>query len=176
MVGLIVCNHLELYSFASREIFEFCRGPRLSEPLVDSIVSHFVSAIPSPLRLRSYLQEIVLRGQTETHSINTSSSSISCATPIYEHNPSPQSNYPSTMLITRGFSLTNFVIGSSALGFQIFVLYPWHEKLDEEFTELRREHARLLEDTRERHREELRGIREQLELVNERRGKSGWFW
>jgi hypothetical protein len=80
------------------------------------------------------------------------------------------------MLITRGFSLTNFVIGTSALCFQIFVLYPWHEKLDEEFTELKKEHARLLEETRERHRNELRGIREQLELINERNKKSGKFW
>jgi hypothetical protein len=80
------------------------------------------------------------------------------------------------MMFTRGFSLTNFVIGSSALCFQICVLYPWHEKLDEEFSELKREHARLLEDTRERHRDELRGIREQLELLNERNKKSGKFW
>jgi hypothetical protein len=80
------------------------------------------------------------------------------------------------MLFTRGFSLTNFVIGSSALCFQIFVLYPWHEKLDDEFTELKKEHARLLEDTRERHRDELRGIREQLELINERNKRSGKFW
>jgi hypothetical protein len=80
------------------------------------------------------------------------------------------------MLFTRGFSLTNFVIGSSALCFQIFVLYPWHEKLDEEFTELKKEHARLLEDTRERHRDELKGIREQLQLLNERHSKGGKFW
>lgn len=80
------------------------------------------------------------------------------------------------MLVTRGFSLTNFVIGTSALCFQIFVLYPWHEKLDEEFTELKKEHARLLEETRERHRNELKGIREQLELINERNKKSGNFW
>jgi hypothetical protein len=80
------------------------------------------------------------------------------------------------MLFTRGFSLTNFVIGSSALCFQIFVLYPWHEKLDDEFTKLKKEHARLLEDTRERHRHELQGIREQLELINERNKRSGKFW
>jgi hypothetical protein len=87
------------------------------------------------------------------------------------------SHHPVTMLVTRGFSLTNFVIGSSALCFQIFVLYPWHHKLDEEFTSLRQEHARLLEDTRERHRDELRGIRKELELLNERVGsKTGGFW
>lgn len=80
------------------------------------------------------------------------------------------------MLITRGFSLTNFVIGSSALCFQIFVLYPWHEKLEEEFVELKKEHARLLEDTREKHRDELKGIAEQLKALNEDKKKAGKFW
>jgi hypothetical protein len=40
---------------------------------------------------------------------------------------------------------------------------------------LKKEHARLLEETHSRHRDELRGIREQLELANERR-KTGKFW
>jgi hypothetical protein len=79
------------------------------------------------------------------------------------------------MLITRGFSLTNFVIGSSALGFQMFVLYPWHEKLDGEFKELQKEHARLLLEMREKHNDELRGIREQLELLHQGK-KSGKSW
>ena len=79
------------------------------------------------------------------------------------------------MILTRTFSLTNFPIGSSALCFQIFVLYPWHEKLEEEFVELKKEHARLLVETHDRHRDELRGIREQLEFANERR-KNGKFW
>ncbi|CAO2657396.1 Nn.00g035220.m01.CDS01 [Neocucurbitaria sp. VM-36] len=80
------------------------------------------------------------------------------------------------MLITRGFSLTNFIIGSSALCFQIFVLYPWHEKLEEEFVELKKEHARLLEDTREKHRDELKSIGEQLRALNEEKKKAGRFW
>ncbi|ENI10098.1 hypothetical protein COCC4DRAFT_29876, partial [Bipolaris maydis ATCC 48331] len=70
------------------------------------------------------------------------------------------------MMITKTFSLTNFVIGSSALCFQIFVLYPWHEKLEEEFVQLKKEHATLLEEMHQNHRSELRGIREQLELAN----------
>lgn len=80
------------------------------------------------------------------------------------------------MLITRGFSLTNFVIGSSALCFQIFVLYPWHEKLEEEFIELKKDHARLLEDTKEHHRTELKGIREQLQQLNEKNKGAGKLW
>lgn len=42
------------------------------------------------------------------------------------------------MLITRTFSLTNFAIATSALGFQVFVLYPWHKQLDEDFEDLKR--------------------------------------
>lgn len=47
------------------------------------------------------------------------------------------------MLLTRAISMTNFLVASSALGFQVFVLYPWHIELDERFEELRKEHIRL---------------------------------
>lgn len=47
-------------------------------------------------------------------------------------------------LLARRFSITNFLIATSALGFQVFVLYPWHHRLDEDFTELRRENLRLI--------------------------------
>lgn len=48
------------------------------------------------------------------------------------------------MLITRGISLVNFAVASSALAFQVFVLYPWHNQLDDEFKALKREHLRVL--------------------------------
>ncbi|EON97192.1 putative mitochondrial phosphate carrier protein [Phaeoacremonium minimum UCRPA7] len=48
-------------------------------------------------------------------------------------------------LITRLVSLTNFVVASSALGFQVFVLYPWHKELDAGFEELKHEHMRVLD-------------------------------
>lgn len=67
-----------------------------------------------------------------------------------------------TMLITRGFSLTNFVIASSALVFQTCVLYPWHHKLEDEFRELKAEHLRLLKEGEENRVKELRSIREYL--------------
>ncbi|KAI1845513.1 hypothetical protein JX266_008371 [Neoarthrinium moseri] len=44
------------------------------------------------------------------------------------------------MIVTRLISLTNFVVASSALGFQVFVLYPWHKQLDESFESLKKEH------------------------------------
>jgi hypothetical protein len=77
------------------------------------------------------------------------------------------------MWFTRGFSLTNFVIGTSALSFQVFVLYPWHEQLDEEFKELRKEHTRLLGETHKQHGLELRRIRDQLEEL--KASKGGWW-
>ncbi|KAI2632286.1 mitochondrial phosphate carrier protein [Hypoxylon sp. NC1633] len=53
------------------------------------------------------------------------------------------------MIITRFISLTNFAVASSALGFQVFVLYPWHIQLDHSFEELKKEHLRVLEAVRE---------------------------
>jgi hypothetical protein len=48
------------------------------------------------------------------------------------------------MLVTRRFSPTNFAIATSALCFQVLVLYPWHKRLDEDFAELKKEHLRVL--------------------------------
>ncbi|KAH8893010.1 hypothetical protein GQ53DRAFT_745938, partial [Thozetella sp. PMI_491] len=48
------------------------------------------------------------------------------------------------VFITRVISMTNFMVASSALGFQVFVLYPWHKELDAGFEELRKEHLRVL--------------------------------
>ncbi|KAJ4020227.1 hypothetical protein NW752_005334 [Fusarium irregulare] len=49
-----------------------------------------------------------------------------------------------TMIITRALSITNFVVASSALSFQVGVLYPWHKQLDDDFEALKREHLRVL--------------------------------
>ena len=65
------------------------------------------------------------------------------------------------MLITRTFSLTNFAIATSALGFQVFVLYPWHKQLDDDFEAMRR--TVLLE--RERNERIARGA--QAEILTE---------
>lgn len=51
------------------------------------------------------------------------------------------------MLVARRFSITNFVIASSALGFQVLVLYPWHKKLDDDFTELKNEQIRIMRES-----------------------------
>jgi hypothetical protein len=48
------------------------------------------------------------------------------------------------MFITRALSLTNFLVATSALGFQVWVLYPWHKQLDHDFEALKKEHLRVL--------------------------------
>ncbi|PYH40226.1 uncharacterized protein BP01DRAFT_308835 [Aspergillus saccharolyticus JOP 1030-1] len=72
------------------------------------------------------------------------------------------------MLITRGFSLTNFVIASSALCFQVCVLYPWHEKLEDDFKELKKEHLRLLQENEENRVRELQSIKDHLGLLHQK--------
>ncbi|EER26101.1 hypothetical protein CPC735_002700 [Coccidioides posadasii C735 delta SOWgp] len=76
------------------------------------------------------------------------------------------------MLFTRSVSLTNFIVASSALCFQVFVLYPWHKQLDDSFEALKKEHMQVLQ--REMVQiEELRSVREQLREVMARQRK--WF-
>ncbi|KAM0326271.1 hypothetical protein ACHAQA_006868 [Verticillium albo-atrum] len=53
------------------------------------------------------------------------------------------------MWITRIVSMTNFAVASSALGFQVFVLYPWHEQLQRDFEDLKKEHLRVLDAIRD---------------------------
>jgi len=49
------------------------------------------------------------------------------------------------MFITRAISLTNFFVATSALGFQVCVLYPWHKQLEDDFEALKKEHLRVLD-------------------------------
>lgn len=63
-------------------------------------------------------------------------------------------------LIARRFSITNFMIATSALAFQVFVLYPWHNKLDEDFKELKQENLRLMQEIEKARMLELKEIKE----------------
>ena len=76
------------------------------------------------------------------------------------------------MFFTRAISLTNFLVATSALGFQVCVLYPWHKQLDDDFEALKREHLRVLGSIKEiAHRastEKHSGLREMVS------GLSGW--
>jgi hypothetical protein len=64
------------------------------------------------------------------------------------------------MIIARRFSVTNFLIATSALAFQVFVLYPWHSKLDEDFQELKQENMRLMQEIQRGRIQDLKEIKE----------------
>jgi hypothetical protein len=64
------------------------------------------------------------------------------------------------MIIARRFSITNFAIATSALAFQVFVLYPWHNKLDEDFKDLKQENLRLMEEVEKHRAADLNEIKE----------------
>lgn len=72
------------------------------------------------------------------------------------------------MFITRAVSFTNFFVASSALCFQVCVLYPWHKQLDDDFEELKKEHLRVLKTVKEATEagvsatEQRKGLREML--------------
>lgn len=76
------------------------------------------------------------------------------------------------MIISRRFSITNFFIASSALCFQVFVLYPWHERLDEDFQVLKTEHLRILREGEVQRKTELAAIQQELVKLREKRS---WF-
>jgi hypothetical protein len=72
------------------------------------------------------------------------------------------------MIITRRFSLTNFAIATSALCFQVFILYPWHKRLDKDFQELKEEHLKVLHGGEKARMIELKEIREGLSILQKR--------
>ncbi|KAI7773828.1 hypothetical protein LA080_009843 [Diaporthe eres] len=61
----------------------------------------------------------------------------------------PPSRAVKMAIITRAVSITNFLVASSALCFQVFVLYPWHKELDENFEKLKKEHIRVLDNIKD---------------------------
>lgn len=77
------------------------------------------------------------------------------------------------MPIAKRFSVTNFFIATSALAFQVFVLYPWHQRLDDDFQELRQEQTKVLAAVEKNRIEELAEIRKLIAQANNR---SSWGW
>lgn len=78
------------------------------------------------------------------------------------------------MKFTRILSLTNFLVGASALSFQVFVLYPWHNELDSSFQKLKKEHLKVLEAARGKiSTEEEQGLKSRLEDLGNKKGR--WF-
>lgn len=73
------------------------------------------------------------------------------------------------MLIARRFSVTNFVIATSALGFQVFVLYPWHKQLDDDFKELKDEQLRIMRESQATHIKHLSELQLAIEQIGKKR-------
>jgi hypothetical protein len=40
-------------------------------------------------------------------------------------------------IFSRYLPITSFIVGASTFGFQIMILYPWHNQLDTEFMRLK---------------------------------------
>lgn len=81
------------------------------------------------------------------------------------------------MLIARRFSVTNFVIATSALAFQVFVLYPWHQRLDEDIESLKKENVRVLQELRNEVKlGREKSVGEIAELLKVQREKGNWGW
>ena len=72
------------------------------------------------------------------------------------------------MLIARRFSFFNFSIATSALAFQIFVLYPWHKRLDDDFMALKKEAVEVLRTGENERMKELLEIKELMKGLKKR--------
>lgn len=81
-----------------------------------------------------------------------------------------------TMIFTRAISLTNFLVASSALGFQVFVLYPWHKELDAGFEKLKKEHLKVLDTVGNSLSEQQRTVFS--DKLNDLKSQSSrrWWW
>ncbi|KAH7126243.1 hypothetical protein B0J13DRAFT_144298 [Dactylonectria estremocensis] len=80
------------------------------------------------------------------------------------------------MIVTRAISVTNFVVASSALCFQVFVLYPWHKELDAGFEDLKKEHLKVLDAVGNKLSEQQRLTFS--DKLNDLKSKSSsrWWW
>ncbi|KAF9425666.1 hypothetical protein BGZ94_007320 [Podila epigama] len=69
-------------------------------------------------------------------------------------------------------TLVNFVIGSTALSFQVGVLYPWHHQLDGDFKELEKKQESRLQLFHDRKWEKLREIDSKLDSLVKQLGEA----
>jgi hypothetical protein len=81
------------------------------------------------------------------------------------------------MKYTRAISLTNFLVASSALGFQVLVLYPWHKELDAGFEALKKEQKKFLDATGHSDSEQQRRkLADDLQELKSRSSRRWWWW
>ncbi|KAI5467816.1 hypothetical protein BGZ63DRAFT_345235 [Mariannaea sp. PMI_226] len=80
------------------------------------------------------------------------------------------------MIVTRAISVTNFLVASSALCFQVFVLYPWHKELDAGFEDLKKEHLKVLNAVGSSISEQQRATFSEKFNDLKRQSASRWWW
>jgi len=69
-------------------------------------------------------------------------------------------------IIQQFLPLLNFVITSTALGFQISVLHPWHHQLDEDLNDLQCHQEATLHEYEEVRLTNIKNIEEYLVKLN----------
>ena len=65
--------------------------------------------------------------------------------------------------------LINFLVASSALAFQVFVLYPWHHQLEREFHVIQKEQKEQLENYHFLKLETIKNIQADLKKIHDQR-------
>lgn len=69
-------------------------------------------------------------------------------------------------IIQKFLPVFNFVIASTALGFQVAVLYPWHTQLEKDFSGLQHKQETKLHEYHELKMENIRNIENYLSKLN----------
>ncbi|KAL1297529.1 hypothetical protein AAFC00_006101 [Neodothiora populina] len=69
----------------------------------------------------------------------------------------------------------NFGVATTALGFQMGVLYPWHHELDHEFKNLKIEHKNMLQEYHEINLRKLEGLERRVLSTERFQNKSSWW-
>jgi hypothetical protein len=69
-------------------------------------------------------------------------------------------------IIQKFLPVFNFVIASTALGFQVSVLYPWHNQLEKDFSGLQHQQETKLHEYHELRMQNIKNIESYLSKLN----------
>lgn len=69
-------------------------------------------------------------------------------------------------IIQKILPIFNFVIATTALGFQVTVLYPWHNQLEKDFTGLQHQQDTKLHEYHELRMQNIKNIERYLNKLN----------
>jgi hypothetical protein len=69
-------------------------------------------------------------------------------------------------IIQKILPVFNFVIASTALGFQVTVLYPWHNQLEKDFSGLQHQQETKLHEYHELKMRNIKNIESYLSKLN----------